>query len=337
VHRSAAASTLLLLLSACAAGGGAGSATTGFTNTLGMHLLRIPAGEFVMGSEEPIASLHKAYPQTENYRLENLSDEAPAHKVRITKPFYMGATEVTVGQFRQFVARSGYVPESIADGTGGYGYNAHYDASKSQRGDAFEGRDVRYSWQDPGFAQTDAHPVVNVTWNDAQALAAWLSQQEGRSYHIPTEAQWEYAARAGTTTRYHCGDDPNCLLQVANTFDEAAQPFWPQFATNALPGNDGYAFTAPVASFAPNAFGLYDMHGNAWEWTQDLYGEDYYAKSPVDDPKGPDDGQVYVRRGGSWHTWSLYARSSYRNWNSPQTRYTLVGIRLIADVSPAKL
>jgi formylglycine-generating enzyme required for sulfatase activity len=296
-----------------------------------MHLLRIPAGEFVMGSEEPIASLHKAYPLAENYRLENLSDEAPAHKVRITQPFYMGATEVTVGQFRQFVARSGYVPESMADGTGGYGYNAQYDASKSQRGDAFEGRDVRYSWQNPGFAQTDAHPVVNVTWNDAQALAAWLSQQEGRSYRIPTEAQWEYAARGTTTTRYHCGNDPKCLLQVANTFDGAAQAFWPQFAANALPGNDGYAFTAPVASFAPNAFGLYDMHGNAWEWTQDLYGEDYYAKSPVDDPKGPDDGQVYVRRGGSWHTWSLYARSSYRNWNSAQTRYTLVGIRLIAD------
>jgi formylglycine-generating enzyme required for sulfatase activity len=297
-----------------------------------MHLLRIPAGEFVMGSEEPIASLHKAYPLAESYRLENLSDEAPAHKVRITQPFYMAATEVTVGQFRQFVKQSGYLPESIADGTGGYGYNAQYDASKTVRHDAFEGRDVRYSWQNPGFAQTDTHPVVNVTWNDAQALAAWLSQQEGRSYRIPTEAQWEYAARGGTTTRYHCGDDPQCLRKVANTFDEAAKPFWPQFAANALPGNDGYAFTAPVASYAPNAFGLYDMHGNAWEWTRDWYGEDYYAHSPVDDPKGPDDGQVYVRRGGSWHTWSLYARSSYRNWNSPQTRYTLVGIRLIADV-----
>jgi formylglycine-generating enzyme required for sulfatase activity len=236
-----------------------------------------------------------------------------------------------VGQFRRFVEQSGYVPESIADGTGGYGYNPQYDASKSKRGDAFEGRDVRYSWRNPGFEQTDAHPVVNVTWNDAQALAAWLSRQEGRSYRLPTEAQWEYAARAGTSTRYHCGDDPQCLLQVANTFDEAAKPYWPQFAANALPGNDGYAFTAPVARFAPNAFGLYDMHGNAWEWTQDLYGEDYYAHSPLDDPQGPEDGEVYVRRGGSWHTWSLYARSSYRNWNTPQTRYTLVGIRLIMD------
>lgn len=319
-----------LLASGCASLSGA--ARSDFTNSLGMRMLQIPAGEFTMGSEEPVASLQQAYPLAEDYRLENLSDEAPAHQVRITKPFYMGATEVTVGQFRQFVQQSGYVPESISDGTGGYGYNAQYDASKSKRGDAFEGRDPRYSWQNPGFAQTDAHPVVNVTLHDAWALAAWLSKQEGRNYRIPTEAQWEYAARAGTSTRYHCGDDPKCLLAVANTFDEAAKPYWPQFAANALPGNDGYAFTAPVASFAPNAFGLYDMHGNAWEWTQDLYGEDYYAHSPVDDPTGPQTGDIYVRRGGSWHTWSLYARSSYRNWNTPQTRYTLVGIRLVMDV-----
>jgi formylglycine-generating enzyme required for sulfatase activity len=299
----------------------------------------LPPGARVLdagcGLGQGLQALRQAYPLAEARRLQDLSDEAPAHKVRITQPFYMGATEVTVGQFRRFVQQSGYVPESIADGTGGYGYNPQYDASKSQRGDAFEGRDVRYSWQNPGFAQTDAHPVVNVTWHDAQALAAWLSQQEGRSYRIPTEAQWEYAARAGTPTRYHCGDDLHCLLTVANTFDEAAKPFWPQFAANALSGNDGNAFTAPVASFAPNAFGLYDMHGNAWEWTQDWYGEDYYAHSPVDDPQGPAEGGVYVRRGGSWHTWSLYARSSYRNWNTPQTRYTLVGIRLVMD-APAK-
>ena len=327
----------VLLLGSCASGtGGAKGSPAEIINALGMRLVRIPAGEFVMGSEESIESLQKAYPLAEKYRLENLFDEAPAHKVRITKPFYMGATEVTVGQFRQFVQQSGYVPESIADGTGGYGYNPQYDASKSKRGDAFEGRDERYSWQNPGFTQTDAHPVVNVTWGDAQALASWLSKKEGRHYGLPTEAQWEYAARAGTTTRYHCGDDPKCLLKVANTFDEAAKPFWPQFAANALAGNDGYAFTAPVASFAPNAFGLYDMHGNAWEWTQDWHAEDYYAKSPVDDPKGPENGDVYVRRGGSWHTWGLYARSSYRNWNTPQTRYTLVGIRLIMDAPDGK-
>jgi formylglycine-generating enzyme required for sulfatase activity len=301
------------------------------TNTLGMALVRIPAGEFMMGSDEPIASLQRAYPLMERQRLEDLRDEAPVHRVRITKDFYLGRTEVTVGQFKQFIQASGYVPESIADGTGGYGYNPQYTADPAERSEQFEGRDPRYSWRNPGFPQTDDHPVTNVTWSDAQALARWLSKTEGNTYRLPTEAEWEYAARAGTRTRYHGGDDPQGLLKIANTFDTESKQQWPKFAQHALQGSDGYAFTAPVASFAPNAFGLYDMHGNAWEWTADLYDENYYAHSPVDDPQGPNDGHVYVRRGGSWHTWSLYTRSSYRNWNSPQTRYVLVGMRLVME------
>jgi sulfatase modifying factor 1 len=302
-------------------------------NTVGMALAHIAAGEFWMGSDESVASLQKDFPLMDRKRLEELRDEAPAHRVRITRAFYMGKTEVTVGQFERFVQASGYVPESIADGTGGYGYNPQYDPAKSQRGDLFEGRDSRYSWRNPGFAQTQDHPVVNVTWGDAQAMAQWLSRTEGRTYRLPTEAEWEYGARAGTRTRYHHGDDPQGLTQVANAFDAQAAPLWPALAAHAIPRSDGFAFTAPVASFAPNAFGLYDMHGNAWEWTSDLHDEHYYAQSPVDDPQGPAlvDGAVYVRRGGSWHTWPLYLRSSYRNWNSPQTRYTLVGMRLVME------
>jgi formylglycine-generating enzyme len=322
----------LVVLTNLPHGQAAPAAPRQITNNLGMTLQRIPAGTFRMGSNEPLARLQKAYPLAERERLEALSDEAPVHTVHISRAFYMGRTEVTVGQFRRFLQASGYVPESEADGTGGYGYNANYDAETSARGDAFEGRDPRYSWNNPGFAQDDRHPVVNVTWNDAQALATWLSQQEGRHYRLPTEAEWEYAARAGTRTRYHSGNDPRTLLEVANTFDASATPLWPKLAANALAGNDGFAFTAPVGSFQPNAFGLYDMHGNVWEWTNDWYGEDYYAQSPTKDPQGPKNGNVYVRRGGSWHTWALYARSSYRNWNSAQTRYTLVGIRLVMDV-----
>lgn len=301
------------------------------TNTLDMAMVRIPAGEFLMGSDEPIASLQKDYPLMERERLDDLRDEAPVHRVRITKDFYMGRTEVTVGQFRRFIAASGYVPESIADGTGGYGYNPAFQPNAGERSEQFEGRDVRYSWRNPGFPQTDDHPVVNITWYDAQALAQWLSKTEGKKYRLPTEAEWEYAARAGTRTRYHGGDAPQSLLKVANTFDSDSKKQWPKFAKHAHDASDGYAFTAPVASFAPNAFGLYDMHGNAWEWTADLYDENYYAHSPVDDPQGPKEGNVYVRRGGSWHTWPLYLRSSYRNWNSPQTRYVLVGMRLVME------
>ena len=316
---------LPLLLAACAAPPPA-------TDTLGIAFVRVPAGEFSMGSDEPASRLAASYPGLEPSRFEGLSDEAPVHRVRITRPFEMARHEVTVGQFRAFLQRSGHVPESIADGTGGYGYNPAYDPATTPRRDAFEGRSPRYSWQNPGFAQGDDHPVVNVTWNDATALARWLTQQEGRTYRLPTEAEWEYACRAGGTGRYQHGDDPAGLVRVGNTFDEDAAANWPAWRDRALPGRDGHAFTAPVGRYAPNAFGLHDLHGNVWEWVSDWYGEDYYARSPTDDPQGPADGSVKVRRGGSWHTWPLYARCGFRNWNTVQTRYTLVGIRLVREL-----
>ena len=301
-------------------------------NMLDMPLVRIPAGDFMMGNDESAESLAADYPQYDRERFQKLNDEAPVHRVRITRDFLLGKTEVTVGQFRRFVEQSGYVVESERDGTGGYGYNRDYDPAKSARGDAFEGRDPKYSWRNPGFAQNDEHPVTNVTWSDAVAMAKWLSEKEGARYRLPTEAEWEYACRAGTQTRYSSGNDPRSLLVAANVFDADSAANWAKWNTYALPGRDGYAFTAPVASFAPNAFGLYDMHGNVWEWTADWHGEDYYAKSPVDDPQGPETGKVRVRRGGSWHTWPFYARSAFRNWNTPQTRYTLVGFRLVREI-----
>ena len=304
-------------------------------NSLGMRFVRIPEGSFDMGNGETVESLGAAYPQLERSRLIALKDEAPVHRVRITHAFFLGKTEVTVGQFRRFVEASGYVPESIADGTGGYGYNAEYDPATTVRGDAFEGRDPRYSWQNPGFAQTDDHPVLNVTWNDAMAMAAWLSKREGAAYRLPTEAEWEYACRAGSRQRYAGSDDPASLLRSANTFDADAARNWPKWQAQALPGSDGFAFTAPVGSFSANDFGVFDMLGNAWEWTSDWHGDTYYAVSPLDDPQGPSEGNVRVRRGGSWHTWALYARCAYRNWNSPQTRYTLVGFRLLRELDKA--
>jgi sulfatase modifying factor 1 len=296
-----------------------------------MTFVKLPAGEFLMGSDEAPEALARAYPRLPAERFAQLGDEQPVHRVRITRAFWMGQTEVTVGQFKRFIEASGYVPGSIADGTGGYGWRADYDPATTQRGDAFEGRDPRYSWRNPGFVQGDDHPVVNVTWNDAQALAAWLSKTEARHYRLPTEAEWEYACRSNTRTRYSAGDDPASLRLVANVFDASSAKHWPQWQPMALQSNDGFAFTAPVGSFAPNDWGLYDMHGNAWEWVADWYSDDYYAHSPIDDPQGPASGAVRVRRGGSWHTWPFYARSSYRNWNTPDTRYTLVGIRLVRD------
>jgi sulfatase modifying factor 1 len=303
-------------------------------NSLGMSFVRIPAGSFAMGANETVESFARDFPGYEAGRLAGLADEGPVHTVLISRAFDLGQHEVTVGQFRAFLKASGHVPGSIADGTGGYGFNAAYDPATTVRRDAFQGRDPRYSWQNPGFAQTDDHPVVNVTWNDAVAMAQWLSRKEGRVYRLPTEAEWEYACRAGTRTRYHSGDAPVSLAKVANTFDLDSAVNWSRWSSNALPVHDGYAFTSPVGRFQPNAWGVYDMHGNAWEWTADWHGDTYYAESPAVDPKGPPDGEVRVRRGGSWHTWALYARSSFRNWNTPQTRYPLVGMRLVREVPP---
>ncbi len=308
------------------------------TNSLGMQFVRVPAGRFLMGSDKSPATWARDYPPPyEARRFEELIDEAPVHPVTIGRAFWLGRHEVTIGQFRAFLERSGHTPESIADGTGGYGYNPAYDPAASARGDAFEGRDPKYDWAHPGFAQTDDHPVLNVTWNDAVALARWLSGQENAVYRLPTEAEWEYACRAGTTSRDGDGDGDgdeasSPLKRTANVFDADAAVNWPAWQGFAARHHDGYAFTAPVGRFEPNAFGLYDMLGNAWEWTADWYGERYYAQSPPIDPQGPTEGSVRVRRGGSWHTWPLYARCGYRNWNSPQTRYVLVGLRLLREL-----
>ena len=307
-----------------------------YVNSLGMRFVQVPAGSFEMGSDEPPARLARDFPQYDPQRFTQLADEAPVHRVRITRAFWLGQHEVTVGQFRAFVQASGHVPESVADGTGGYGYNPVYDPATSPRRDAFEGRDPRYSWQNPGFAQSDDEPVLNVTWHDAVAMARWLSAREGRRYRLPTEAEWEYACRAGSSARYPHGDDPQRLGEQANVFDAGTAALWPQWQPYALAHDDGFVFTAPVGRFQPNAFGLYDMLGNAWEWVSDWHDEHYYARSPVDDPQGPPEGGVKVRRGGSWHSWPLYARCAFRNWNTPQTRYTLVGMRLLLEAQDAQ-
>ncbi|MBH1963915.1 MAG: formylglycine-generating enzyme family protein [Comamonadaceae bacterium] len=323
--------TVALLLSACSSWSPWTSSQT-VVNTLGMQMVRIPAGEFLMGKQFSVDEMTRDFPAIERSRLDALTDEYPVHAVQISKPFLMARHELTVGQFRLFLASSGYVPESVADGTGGYGYRRDYDPASSARGDAFEGRDPRYSWQNPGFPQSEDHPVTNVTWNDAQALADWLTRTEGVRYRLPTEAEWEYACRAGSTGHYPHGNDVGQLARTANTFDVSAAALWPQWQSVAAPGDDGFPFTAPVGSFPPNAFGLHDMVGNVWEWVSDLHSDDYYAQSPHQDPPGPTEGSVRVRRGGSWHTWPVYARCGFRNWNTASTRYTLVGIRLVREL-----
>jgi formylglycine-generating enzyme required for sulfatase activity len=301
------------------------------TNSIGLKLALIPAGEFLMGSHESLDEIEANFKGLNyKHKLEQKildADEWPQHKVRITKPFRLGVYEVTVGQFREFCRESGFKSEAESDGTGGYGIN--------RRDGKFEGRRPEYNWQQTGYELTADHPVVNVTWNDAQAFCEWLSKKEGKKYRLPTEAEWEYACRAGTKTRYVSGNDPESVAKFGNIADASgvAQGLkqFPDYKQFALKAGDGYYTTAPVGKFAPNAFGLHDMHGNVWEWCQDYYDENYYSKSPVDDPQGPKEGRIYVRRGGAFHTFPLYVRSSFRNWNSPQTRYLNLGFRVARD------
>ncbi len=290
------------------------------TNSIGMKLVLVPAGEFQMGSRESAEELAKAYKGYGAPPADFFEDEYPLHRVRITKPFYLGVHEVTVGQFRQFVTATGYKTDA-EKGTivkGAFGWNP--DTKKLERNET-------YSWRKVGFEQTDDHPVVNVSWNDAVEFGKWLSAKEGKTYRLPTEAEWEYACRAGTATRYYHGDDPEGLAQVGNVADATAKETFPDWKFT-IAARDGYAFTAPVGKFKPNAFGLYDMHGNAWEWCADWFAGDYYKASPLEDLKGPDSGTSRVLRGGSWNGGPDGTRSAVRGGCDPADRYNYGGFRL---------
>jgi formylglycine-generating enzyme required for sulfatase activity len=277
-----------------------------FSNSLGMQFALLPAGKFTMGS-----------PDGEPGRQ---VDEFP-HEVRISRPFYMGVYEVTRGQFDQFVRAENYRTESERTGAGGWGVNLETNQ--------FEGPNLKYSWRSPGFTQADDHPVVNVSWNDAQAFCAFLSRKEGRNYRLPTEAEWEYACRAGKQTAYEHGRDPEGLAQVGNTADQSFKARQPSGLNYGINGFDNCVFTSPVGRFKPNAFGLYDLAGNVNEWCLDRYAADYYLRSPASDPLGPAEGEHGVVRGGSWSLPESYARAARRNGIALNACNDGIGFRVV--------
>jgi formylglycine-generating enzyme required for sulfatase activity len=259
----------------------------GIVNSIGMQLTLISPGAFQMGS-----------PDNE---VGHMTHERPRHEVIITKPFYMGVHEVTVGEFKAFVKETGYQTEAEK---GGGALRRFPDGSWRQ--------DAATNWKTPGFAQTDTHPVVCVSWNDAVAFCAWLSKKEAKAYGLPTEAQWEYACRAGSPTPFCFGEGVRELGQYA----------W-------YDGNSG-SRTHPVGEKKANAWGLFDMHGNAWEWTADCYGKDYYATGPREDPPGPRVGDVRVLRGGGWGYGATLCRSALRDGVFvTSSRSTMVGFRVV--------
>ncbi len=290
-----------------------------WTNSIGMKLALIPAGEFLMGSDE---SDPDAY---DDEFVDKAAGKMQKHRVRITRPFYLGVTEVTRGQFRRFVDEAGYQTEAEKkDSKGGYGWN---EATKQ-----FE-QDPKFTWQNAGFEQTDDHPVVNVSWNDAQAFVAWLSRKEGKTYRLPTEAEWEYACRAGTTTRYVFGDDPEGMAAFGNIADGTLKEKYPNWQWATIAARDGYVYTAPVGRYKSNKWGLFDMHGNVYEWCSDGYAADYYKESPVDDPPGATQAACRVVRGGSWINNPRFARSAYRIRNVPGNRGSYLGFRVALEES----
>ncbi len=268
------------------------------TNRLGMSLVLVPAGRFTMGSRD-------SDPARED-------DETP-HRVQLTDPFYLGVHEVTVGQFRRFVESTGYRTEGEEDPKGSLAWSVGIRQFQ---------RHPRYTWRDAGFAQTDDHPVVLVSWNDAMAFCHWLQAVEGRPYRLPTEAEWEWACRAGTDTRFWIGDSATELYQVARVSGEGHED-----------GRGGpINGTAPVGRGAANGFGLYDMHGNVWEWCADWYGRDFYAHSPAVNPRGPARGKERVLRGGAFDQRPHRARSANRAHNAPFYRDYATGFRVALDV-----
>jgi formylglycine-generating enzyme required for sulfatase activity len=162
------------------------------------------------------------------------------------------------------------------------------------------------------------YPAVYVSWDDAVAYCKKLSEKESKTYRLPTEAEWEYACRAGAKTTWSFGDDENKLGDYAWYFE------------NAWGIDERYAHQVELKK--PNAFGLYDMHGNVWEWCHDYYGEDYYKESPEKDPTGPTSGSQRIFRGGSWFNYSLFSRSASRDRNLAGYRSVDVGFRLVREL-----
>ena len=252
------------------------------------EMMVIPAGRFMMGAaagEEAREGLAEGF----RHRSE------PQHAVEI-KRFSAGKFEVTRGQYRVFAAATARGSDGCFVWTGG----------------GFE-QDPAKDWRNPGYAQDDRHPVACVSWDDASAYAGWLSKRTGKDYRLLTEAEWEYAARAGTTTARFWSDTGMASCDYANGADLTTAGEAPGADTWAVANcDDRYAYTAPVGSYRANSFGLYDMLGNVEEWTQDCWHPNY-GGAPTDG-RAWISGNCYRRavRGGSWDDAPVGLRAAYR-------------------------
>jgi formylglycine-generating enzyme required for sulfatase activity len=260
----------------------------------------VPAGRFKQGSNRTDGT--------------SAAFERPPHWVLLGRPFAISTNAVTVDEYRPFIAATG----------------------RDMRGcDTYEDRwRIRpdASWENPGFVQTGSHPVTCVSWEDAKAYAAWLSKATGHRYRLPSAAEWEYAARAGAEAVRPWNPDGSGACASANVADQHAARRYPGWAV--FPCDDGYVYTAPVGSFKANAFGLNDMLGNVFQWTDDCWHADYTGVPTDGSSRTYGDCSERELRGGSWFTTPEFVRASYRNHFGLNYRASSVGIRLVRDIAP---
>ncbi|MCK9390878.1 MAG: formylglycine-generating enzyme family protein [Syntrophales bacterium] len=223
------------------------------------------------------------------------TEEKPVHEVCVSD-FYLGKYEVTNRQYRQFVLETGsHMPE--------------WDENESTY-NVYTGGNEHYAIMGDALTADD-HPVVGISWHDAAAFTEWLSKKAGRTFRLPTEAQWEFAARSGGKKEKWAGtNDPSSLRKYAWFGDNAGER------------------TRAVGQKLPNGLGFYDMSGNVWEWCQDWYEGHYYGSSPRNDPPGPPDGKTRVLRGGSWISIPATIRVANRDWGYPSSRTSIYGFRV---------
>jgi formylglycine-generating enzyme required for sulfatase activity/Tfp pilus assembly protein PilF len=264
------------------------------------EMIVVPSGEFLMGDAES------------GTRPED--GKVPQRRVRIPQRLAVGKYEITVEQFEAFVRATGYkVGKECSIWTG-------------RQWDKRPG-----SFRAAGYEQTSRHPAACLNWGDAQAYVNWLTQQSGKSYRLPTEAEWEYVARAGSTTSYYFGDDANLLCRYGNVADRSGKERYSQWTVANC--SDGHVHTAPVGSYKPNAFGLFDVHGNVSEWVEDCFEPGNQVAASDNSTLVSRTCQLRVQRGGSWIGHATASRSASRLRRSPDDRYSNIGLRVVRAIN----
>ena len=265
------------------------------TNSIGMKLVLIPPGEFTMGSPKELIEAELKAHGNDHWYEGHLAGEGPQHLVRITKPYWLGVTDVTQEEYQRVM-----------------GSNPGEFSATGKQKDKIAGQD------------TMRFPVEHVSWDDAVEFCQKLSELPAemaakRRYGLPTEAQWEHACRAGNAGRW-------CFSAQPNPFQGAVEE--KLLGEYAWFGDNAGGMTHPVGQKRANAWGLYDMYGNVWQWCRDGYDGGYYANSPTDDPTGALGGSDRVFRGGRWLDPARFCRSAIRDHDGPGTRNFFLGLRV---------